>query len=351
MTAGHLRLGREAVLRFRARSGHVAERLPGGAEVRASESGLQDSAPRTALLSLHARVADVGPDGWEAPGLVQVWGPRMAAYVVPEHDVAAFTVGRLPRDPAQRQAIEGLAAAAVRALGGRTLRARELTERLPMLSTDASLRAAAASGRLRIRWDARMTWVIPVEPPEVDPEEARRQLARRFLHWLGPATVAAFARWAGVEPADAAATWRGIQGELLAVKVEGEDRSLLRADEAAVRAGKPDGGGPVSGVRLLPPGDPYLALDHDLLVADRQRRDQLWSLPNSRPRLPSGARFLPGGILCDGELVGMWGRQQAWVTLFPWHRLGRATIDVMDEEAAALAGPLGQRVSVRWVEP
>ncbi|MGH9215441.1 MAG: DNA glycosylase AlkZ-like family protein [Acidimicrobiales bacterium] len=318
--------------------------------VGAAEGGLQDSAPRTALLSLHARVAEVRPEAWEAPGLVQVWGPRRAAYVVPEADVATFTLGRLPRVRDERRAIEALAAAALEALAGRTLLARELIEQLRVHLRHTSLRTAAASGRLLIRWDARLTWVMPMPCPRIDAEEARRQLARRFLHWLGPATGTDFARWAGVAPRDAAATWRALEPELVAVDIEGlgdgGERSALRADEAALR-----GSGPAARVRMLPPGDPYLALDRELLVSGRRRRDQLWALPDSRPRSPEGARFMPGAILSDGELVGMWGRQQARVTLFPWQRLARTAADAIDQEAAAMAGPLGRRISLRWVDP
>jgi hypothetical protein len=37
-----------------------------------------------------------------------------------------------------------------------------------------------------------------VPAPEVDPRDARLELARRFLHVFGPATPDAFAAWAGI---------------------------------------------------------------------------------------------------------------------------------------------------------
>ncbi len=43
---------------------------------RAARAGLQDSMPRVALLSIHARVTEAGPSAWADPSLVQVWGPR-----------------------------------------------------------------------------------------------------------------------------------------------------------------------------------------------------------------------------------------------------------------------------------
>ena len=56
-------------------------------------AGLQDSVPRSALHSLHARVEGISHDAWEDPALVQVWGLRYTTYVVPAGDHAAFTLG------------------------------------------------------------------------------------------------------------------------------------------------------------------------------------------------------------------------------------------------------------------
>ena len=55
--------------------------------------------PRAAVLSIHARVHGTGPDTWEDPSLVQLWGPRFSAYVVAARDLAVFSLGRLPTAP------------------------------------------------------------------------------------------------------------------------------------------------------------------------------------------------------------------------------------------------------------
>src|SRR6267143_1724543 len=60
-----------------------------------------------------------------------------------------------------------------------------------------SLRYAAPTGTVLLRWDGShqpVVWTVP--PPEMDPWQARRELARRYLHIFGPATPASFARWA-----------------------------------------------------------------------------------------------------------------------------------------------------------
>ena len=65
--------------------------------------------PRAALLSIHARVADTEPGALDDPSLVQVWGPRYHVYVVAAHDLAVFTLGRLPEGGKTRRTAEALA--------------------------------------------------------------------------------------------------------------------------------------------------------------------------------------------------------------------------------------------------
>src|SRR5439155_1469291 len=85
------------------------ETFPSGRLVDAAFAGLQDSAPRSAVLALHARVKDVSASAWRDPRFVQVWGPRGAVYVVPSRDVAVFTLGRSPRNPVLATAVRAAA--------------------------------------------------------------------------------------------------------------------------------------------------------------------------------------------------------------------------------------------------
>ena len=90
MAAG-LDVTRAQILAFRRRTGALDERLPAtpGSLARAASAGLQDSVPRSALQSLHARVEGASPDAWDDPSLVQVWGLRYTTYVVPAGDPEA----------------------------------------------------------------------------------------------------------------------------------------------------------------------------------------------------------------------------------------------------------------------
>src|SRR3712207_6802559 len=89
-----LRLSREQILAYRRRVQALDERLSHAPESlrRAAWAGLQDSMPRAALLSIHARVEGTRADTWEDPSLVQLWGPRYSAYVVAARDVTVFSL-------------------------------------------------------------------------------------------------------------------------------------------------------------------------------------------------------------------------------------------------------------------
>src|SRR5258705_8561208 len=99
-----LELSRSQILCFRRRVGSIDERLPAGAKSlwRAAWAGLQDSVPRAALLSIHARVERTRSTSWEHPSLVQLWGPRFSDYVIASKDLPLFSLGRLAEDARRR---------------------------------------------------------------------------------------------------------------------------------------------------------------------------------------------------------------------------------------------------------
>src|SRR5215470_13462114 len=112
MSPSHLELTRAQILAFRRRVGALDERLPMGRRSlrQAAWAGLQDSMPRAAVLSIHARVGGTKPSTWEDPSLVQLWGPRFSAYVVARVDLGVFSLGRMPDDAKGRRLAEDLAA-------------------------------------------------------------------------------------------------------------------------------------------------------------------------------------------------------------------------------------------------
>jgi Winged helix DNA-binding domain len=327
-------LTRAQILAFRRRVGALDERLRPGARSlrRAAWAGLQDSVPRAALLSIHARVERAHPSIWEHPSLVQVWGPRYTTYVVPARDRPVFTLGRLPDDARGRQRAEDVAARLHAVLDGRRMTDREVGQ-------GNRVRYAAPTGTVLIRWEgarAPLVWTVP--RPEVDPRDACRELARRYLHVFGPASRASFATWAGIAAGQARSAFDGL--DLAPVRTPIGDAWILSSDEPAFRE-RP---GPAAAARLLPSGDTYYLLqgaDRELLVPDAAHRAALWT-----------SRVWPGAVLVGGEIVGTWRRANADVTIQAWRRLARAERAAVEAEAASLPLPgLERQIAVRWDEP
>jgi hypothetical protein len=302
---------------------------------RAAWAGLQDSMPRAALLSLHARVVGVEPSTWEHRSLAQLWGPRYHTYVVPKRDFALFSLGRLPDNAKGRLRAEHMAERLRAQLDGRRMTDREAGREL---GVGNELRYAATTGTVAIRWEgARAPTIWTVAAPRVGPAEARRELARRYLHVFGPATADGFARWAGISRRSATEAFASLEASLLPVRSPLGDEWLLTEDEPAVRAGvKVD-----APARLLPSGDAYFLLDRserELLVPRQEQRERLWT-----------PRVWPGAVLVEGEIRGTWRRAHHTVRIDGWARLSPRTRDVIEAEANTLPLPgLERPIDVVW---
>jgi hypothetical protein len=148
-----LDLTRSQILAFRRHVSALDERLPRGARSlrRAAWAGLQDSMPRAALLSIHARVEGAHASIWEDPSLVQLWGPRFSTYVVPARDHAVVSLARLPDDARGRRRAEETAVRLHAFLDGRRMTDREVGHGLGEHPT--RFRFAAATGTVLIRWE------------------------------------------------------------------------------------------------------------------------------------------------------------------------------------------------------
>ena len=332
-----LKLTRTQILAFRRTVQALDERLPPGAASlrQAAWAGLQDSMPRAALLSIHARVEGTGPSTWEDPSLVQVWGPRFSIYVVAARDVALFTLGRWPDDARGRRVAEEMAARLRDVLGEGRMPDREV---MAALGVGNAIRYAAPTGTILLRWEgarAPTIWTAPA--PNVDPMDARVELARRYLHVFGPTTATAFAEWAGIGPAQASDAFGALARSLTPARTPVGDGWILAADEPAFRSPA----ALAAPARLLPSGDTYFLLhgaDRALLVPDADRRRRLWT-----------SRVWPGAVLVRGDVVGTWRRAGARVTIESWRRLApdeRAAVEA-EAESLPLPDPKG-RIGVRW---
>jgi Winged helix DNA-binding domain len=333
-----LELTRAHILAFRRHVGALDERLPRGRRSlrRAAWAGLQDSMPRAALLSIHARVDGTEPATWEDPSLLQLWGPRYSVYVVAARDLAVFSLGRLPDGAAARKRAEDIAAELRTLLRGTSVSFKEAGN---ALGVDPNrFRYAAPTGTVVIRWGgarAPTVWTVPA--PEVDPRDARLELARRYLHVFGPTTPESFAEWAGIGARYGSAAFDVLGSSLTPVSTPIGESWILSRDEPTFRVTDR----PEAPARLLPSGDSYFLLqakDRELLVTDAGHRRGLWT-----------PRVWPGGLLVDGELVGTWRRAKGTVTIQTWRRLSRAARDAVEAEAESLPLPgVRGQIVVRW---
>ena len=338
MTQARIDLARDQILAFRRRVGALDERLPPGARSlrTAAWAGLQDSMPRAALLSIHARVGGAHPESWADEALVQLWGPRYSAYAVPAQDHAYFTLGRYPDDERGRRRAEDAAERVRALLEGRRLGHHDLGEGLGV--NPNSLKYATTTGTVLIRWEgARQPIVWTVPRPDIEPFDARLALAQRYVHVLGPGTPLTFAEWAGIGDAQGRSAFDALGAELTPVRTPIGEGWILASDEAGYRA-------PVRApapARLLPSGDTFYLFwgaNRELLVPDPRRRAELWT-----------SRVWPGAVLVGGEVVGTWRRDGANMSVQPWRRLSAAERQAVEAEAAALPLPgIQGTVTVRW---
>ncbi len=291
--------------------------------------------PRAALLSIHARVEGTQPTSWEAPPLVQLWGPRYSTYVVARQDVALFTLGRLPDDPKGRRVAEEVAAELHRVLGDARMTDREAAE--PLGVNPNRFRYAAPTGTVLIRWEgARAPVIWRVSAPDTDPADASLELARRYVHIFGPTTAESFAEWAGIAMRRGPVIFEALRTSLLPVRTPLGVAWALASDEVALRAAPRE----PTAARLLPSGDTYFLLqgeDRTLLVPEADRRSQLWT-----------SRVWPGAVLVKGEIVGTWRRASTNLSIEPRQHLSKPEREAVEFEAASLPLPGGGSLRVRW---
>ena len=242
----------------------------------------------------------------------------------------------MPDEAGARHKAEDLAARLRAHLGGARMTYGEAGTALG--GHPNQLRYAAPTGTVLIRWDgARLPTVWTEPPPEVDPRNARLELARRYLHVFGPTTPGSFVRWAGIGARQGVEAFDALRRSLLPVRTPIGDAWILARDEPGFRAAS----GQVAPARLLPSGDTYFLLqgaDRELLVPDAGRRGELWT-----------SRVWPGALLVQGEVVGTWRRAERTVTIQTWRRLSRSARDAVEAEAGSLPLPgLRGPIVVRW---
>jgi Winged helix DNA-binding domain len=150
---------------------------------------------------------------------------------------------------------------------------------------------------------------------------------RRFLRFYGPAAPADFADWAGVAKGHGRRLWDEVAGELAETRVGRSPAWLLLEDVAAAESPPA-----ASGIRLLPPGDPYLQKPNRPLLAPHQELRKRLFRPVASP----------GAVLRDGRLAGLWRAKakgtKVEITVEPLVRLGRRELEEEARRVADLRG-------------
>lgn len=204
------------------------------------------------------------------------------------------------------------------------LRGRVRGELLPWCQSCESHHVAPmlwrfAGARAGMRCDSGRGFLLGEPGTSPDPAEA----VHNFLRFYGPATATDFTAWAGLARAHARRLWAQVEEEMAEVRVDGDRRWILGADEAEL-----DSPPQARGVRLLPPRDPYLQHpDRSALAPDPDLRKRLF-----RPVAS------PGAVLMDGHLAGLWRvrarGKRAEVEVEELERIDR---DALEAEAARVA--------------
>jgi hypothetical protein len=355
-----LRADADRVLAFRlARSGLAARDASGLAEAAACPAS--DFARDAALLALAARTTDVSRASYDAAvddgSLVVAHVVRGAIHALAPGDHALYGRALIARDDgelgvqlgrqvrrlaeekgfAPTDALEEVAEATADALRGgpldknalhEELRGRVGADLMPWCRGCASHHVASmlwryATVKAGARLDAERRYV-PGKPGRAP---AAAEAVRRYLSFYGPATPAEFADWAGVAKPHGQRLWDQVAGELAEVRV-GKATTFVLGDDAAELESPPA----AAGVRLLPPGDPYLQRpNRPLLAPDADLRKRLFR--------PVGS---PGAVLKDGRLVALWrpsakGRRLE-VTVETLGRVARAALEAEVQRVADVRG-------------
>jgi hypothetical protein len=343
----------ERILAFRlARSG-LAARDHSLAEAAACPAS--DFSRDAALLALAARSDEVTREAYDeavdAGELVVAYAVRAAIHVLAPADHALYGRALIATDDAELAAQMGqqikrlsaekgfaptaaladVAAATQDALGEGPLDRNELHEALrqrvhadlmpwckgcqshhvaPMLWRYGTVQAGA-------RLDAQRRYVLAQPDDAPAPSDA----VRRFLRFYGPAKPADFADWAGVAKPHGKRLWDEVElAETDAGWMLPEDVEALESPPAA------------EGVRLLPPGDPYLQkANRALLVPDPALGKRMF-----RPIAS------PGAVLRDGRVAALWrGRlkgRRLEIEVEELERLPRGALAAEAERVAQLRG-------------
>ncbi len=291
--------------------------------------GIHTQVMSAAELAIGARVDGISPQEiqdalWNTHTVIKTWALRLALHIIPAEDFPLYIGARLNTDlnwpehfshqGIPKDVLEAYLAAAPEILDGQPITRQqfaaaiderihspELHQYLASSGWGMSLKPLACHGELCVgpnqgqnaTYVRPSTWIGAWQP--VAPEQALRELVRRYLRTYGPAKFYDFRHWwwAGSSPAKKA--FDSLADEIEEVEVEGWRGLALRATIPAMQEME------VSGlVRLLPLFDTYTIGANPTM-----------HLPGflSSPELKKVYRpqgWVSAVVMVDGYIKGLW---------------------------------------------
>lgn len=183
------------------------------------------------------------------------------------------------------------------------------------------------------RWSPMSSW-LPAGTPAPTADEARVELARRWLRAFGPAPLADLKWWTGL-------TLGQVRKAVAALDVEEVD---LDGAAGVVLADDTD---------PTPAPDPWIALLPSLDSTTMGWQQRGWYLGDHAPTLFDRSGNAGPTVWCDSRVVGGWAqRKSGEVVLRLLEDVGREAAEAVDAEAGRLTEWLGDvRVTPRFPTP
>jgi hypothetical protein len=335
---------------------HLVERAPAErlVEVVREVGGIHAQVTASSELQLAARIkgitqADVREALWERRVLAKSWTMRGTLHVHPADELALWTaarravVGDADKDGGSPELVAAVVDAIGEALRGRRLLREELADAV-VERVGPEPRERLVSGWGYLVGDAAEAGILCFGPPQgqkvtfvrtddwlgaqpdLDPEQALLEVARRYIAAYGPVTHRAFREWFTARhftPAEAKKVFEEL--EPVEVDVEGKKAWLLEDEEPPP---------PASSVRLLPEYDVYIMgfREREHLVPP-EVREQVKAHGKGRYEGPAGTPF----FVIDGVGAGIWRRRKTAkrieLTVEPARKLTAAERADLDAEA------------------
>jgi hypothetical protein len=340
--------------------------------------GLHAQVMSSAELTLWARIDGLRPGApadalWEQRSLVKLWAMRGTLHLLPASELGTWLAALGTYDHYRKGAwlrgfgvtsegLDRLVEAIGEALDGEPLtraelgaevaritRSPEMAERIEG-SWGSFLKPASFQGRLcfgpsasqKVRFTAPDAWVPGGAVPDANPDEALREITRRYLGAFAPATREDLARWWAVSPARARAMLSALGDEAVEVDVDGSAGWMLETHATEAARSKP-----ANVARLLPGFDQW--------VIGASRSAPALLDPEHKARVYRNQGWISPVLLVNGRMEGVWRHERQGARLLveiePFGRTPKWVRAQAETEAKRWAGFLGGELALNWVRP